>query len=182
MPLCLRGTRECNDTDAQMRRWVTKGQSGESQSPPVPPAYGTHPSCPFRNLLSIELTTPSPSDVTDRLSRLGRERHVREGLPGRASGREAVWDGPLEAKKPGRVASDSSLLSLGRSHHRWTPGFLVSLETLSTGVGVKVGRVKISFISSKKKSPLCKVPAGAKTSPHAVYVPVAISHESFTAF
>lgn len=51
--MCLRGTRECNDTDAQMRRWVTKGQSGESQSPPVPPAYGTHPSCPFRNLLSI---------------------------------------------------------------------------------------------------------------------------------
>lgn len=90
--------------------------------------------------------------------------------------------GHLEATMPGRDARDSNLLSLRRLHHHWTPGFLVSLETLSTCVGVKVGRVRISFISYKKNRPLCKVPAGAEASPPTVYVPLTISHEGFIAF
>lgn len=129
--------------------------------------------------LPTECTTASPSDV---ISCLWRERHVRESLPGRASRREAVGGGNVEARTPGRVACNSSLLSPSRIHHHWTPGFLVSLEMLSTRVGVKVGRVKISFISYKKNSPLCKVPAGAKASPPTIYAPLAISHEGFTAF
>ena len=168
--------------EAQINQWVTKKRSWERWTPPVPAPCCTHPYCPFSSLPSSELTTTSPSDGVDGLLRLGRERHVRERLPARASGREAVWEGHLEAKTPGRVAWDSSLLSLRRIHHHWTPGFLVSLETLSTCVGVQVGRVKISFISYKKNSPHCKVPAGARTPPPTMYVPLVISHEGFTAF
>ena len=150
------------------------------------------PSCPTSLLHPTPLSQGGPSaywthrhqpfDVMYRLFRLCRERHVWESLPGRASRREAVWEGHLEAKTPGRVARDSSLLSLRRIHHHWTPGFLVSLETLSTCVGVKVGRVRISFISYKKNSPLCKVLAGAKASPPTIYVLLTIPHEGFTAF
>lgn len=180
MPLCLKGAKGGNETDAQINRWPRKdlGKDGTFLShlpmTPTPLSQG--------GLLPTELTTTNPSDAMYRLFRLWRERHVRESLPGRASRREAVWEGHLEAKTPGRAARDSSLLSLRRIHHHWTPGFLVSLETLSTCVGVKVGRVRISFISYKKNSPLCKVPAGAKASPPTIYVVLTISQEGFTAF
>lgn len=135
-----------------------------------------------RGLLPTELTTTSPSVVKDSLFPLWRERHARESLSGRASRKEGVWKGHLGAKTPGSVAWDSSLLSPRRIHHHWTPGFLVSLETLSTCVGVKVGRVKISFISYKKNSPLHKVTAGAEAASPSLYVPSAISRQGYTAF
>lgn len=183
MASCLRGPEGGNETYAQINKRVTKKRSWERWTPPISPPYCTHPSYPFSSLLSTELTTTSPSDGTDRLFHLGRERRVRESLPARALRREAVWEGHLEAKTPGRVAWDSSLLSPRRiHHHHWTPGFLVSLETLSTCVGVKVGRVKISFISYKKNSPVARCLQEQRASPPTVYVLLAIFHEGFMAF
>ena len=76
--------------EAQINQWLTKKRSWERWTPPVPAPYCTHPYCPISSLPSSELTTTSPSDGVDGLLRLGRERHVRERLPARASGREAV--------------------------------------------------------------------------------------------
>lgn len=90
MPLCLRGAEGGNEMEAQINQQLTKKRSWERWTPPVPAPYCTHPYCPFSSLPSSELTTTSPSDGVDGLLRLGRERHVRERLPARASGREAV--------------------------------------------------------------------------------------------
>lgn len=58
---------------------------------------------------------------------------------------------------------------------------LVSLETLSTCVGVKVGRVKISFISFKKNSPLARCRQRQKPL-FLLHVPLAASREALRLF
>lgn len=116
-----------------------------------PTPYCTHPSC-CREAFCRLNSPHQPFWRNTQAIASGKG----ETCSRRASRREAVWEGHLEARSPGRVAWGSSLLSHRRMYHHWTQGFLVSLETLSTCVGVKVGRVKISFISYKKNSPLCK--------------------------
>lgn len=170
VPLCLTGKKGENETEEQINKWVTKKRSWDWWNPSIPPPHCTHPSCPRESWCLLNSPQPAPSGVIYRLFHCVREGRDLFKSAWKSLEKRACLRGALEAKTPGRVAWGPSLLSLRRIYHYWTLGFLVSLETLSTCVGVKVGRVKISFISYKKNSPLCKVAVGAKASPLLIYM------------
>lgn len=121
-----------------------------------PPSGWPAPRLSLGGLLPTELPTTRLSDVMHRLARLGRQRQSRESLPRTAkrkrgclrgaSGSQDAWESCRRLQPAVSVVE----------YHHWTPGFLVSLTTLSTCVGGTVGRVKISFISSKKNSPFAR--------------------------
>lgn len=92
-----------------------------------------------------------------------------------------AWQGPEERLSWRGPWSLSPQPAISKENSPSLDSRLVSLETLSTCVGVKVGRVKISFISFKKNSPLARCRQRQKPL-FLLHVPLAASREALRLF